>query len=142
MTPQLCSAELGPEKSFSRLPSVAWDSIATYDLLFLGTAGILYRNSRFRRGTTLVVRLLAICSLLAVCGPLGWTHYALGTVLQRALFSVFAPRRALIINVPVVAGLSLPSSWIVIWLLPGVSLRAVAAILSMLSWAAVLAFAY
>jgi hypothetical protein len=73
---------------------------------------------------------------------LGWTHYALGTVLQRALFSVFAPRRALIINVPVVAGLSLPSSWIVIWLLPGVSLRAVAAILSMLSWAAVLAFAY
>ena len=100
-----------PDKSFSRLPSVAWDSIATYDLLFLGSAGILYTNSRFRRGTTLVVRLLAICSLLAVCGPLGWTHYALVTVLLlRALFSVFAPRRALIINVTVVAGLSLPSS--------------------------------
>jgi hypothetical protein len=73
---------------------------------------------------------------------LGWTDYALGSVLLlRDVFSVFAPRRALFIKAAVASGLSLPRSWIVIWLLPGLSLGAVAAILSMLAWAAVLAFA-
>ena len=126
----------------SRVHSVAWDSIATYSLLFLGSAGILCRIGRLRRGTTFVVRLLAVWSLLAVCGPLGWTDYALGSdLLLRDVFSVFAPRRALFIKAAVASGLSLPRSWIVIWLLPGVSIGAVAAILSMLAWAAVLAFA-
>lgn len=135
-------AELVPDKTFSRLPIVAWISITTYALLVLGSAVILYSSRRLARGTALVVRLLAIWSLLAVCGPLGWAHYALGPVLLLpALFSVFEPRRAMIVIVAVVAGLSLPTSWIVIWLLPGVSLSAVAAILSMLTLAAVLAFA-
>lgn len=126
-------AELLNHNSLGRMDAVPWITGLSYLLLFSGTLLILARTRRHAFTDALPIRLLGIWSLLSIFGPLEWAHYALGPILLLpAVFSFYPRRQAMFVLIPIVAGLSLPSALLVIWLAPGISLGSVAAILSLL----------
>lgn len=126
--------ELLSEKSFVRMASVPIITAASYLLLFAGTFLILTRTRYLANRDSLPIRLLCIWCLLSVFGPLGWAHYAIGPVLLLpSVFVLFPRKQALLFLTPIVAGLSLPSIWMIVWLAPGVSLGSIAAILALLA---------
>ncbi len=126
-------AELLNDKSFGRLEAVAWITGLSYLLMFCGSLLILARTRRLASADALPLRLIGIWSLLSVFGPLGWAHYAVGPVLLLPTVLCLYPRRqALLLLMPIVVGLSLPTSLMIIWLAPGISLGSVTAILSLL----------
>lgn len=121
------------DNSLGRMDAVPWITGLSYLLLFSSTLLILARTRRLAFTDALPIRLLGIWSLLSIFGPLGWAHYALGPILLLpAVFSFYPRRQAMFVLIPIVAGLSLPSALLVIWLAPGISLGSVAAILSLL----------
>jgi len=126
-------AELLSDKSFMRMETVAWITGLSYLLLFCGSLLILAKTRKLAFADALPLRLIGIWSLLSVFGPLGWAHYAVGPILLLPTVLCLYPRRqALLLLLPIVVGLSLPTSLIVIWLAPGISLGSVAAIQSLL----------
>ena len=125
--------EIVADKSFGRIAADPWITAVSYLLLFVGAVLILVRTRKLRLPEALPLRLLGIWCILSVLGPLGWAHYALGPVLMMpAVIGFFSQRRAFLLLVPVVAGLSLPTALMVVWLAPGISLGSVAAIMSLL----------
>ena len=126
-------AELLSDKSFMRMETVAWITGLSYLLLFCGSLLILAKTRKLAFADALPLRLIGIWSLLSVFGALGWAHYAVGPILLLPTVLCLYPRRqALLLLLPIVVGLSLPTSLIVIWLAPGISLGSVAAIQSLL----------
>ena len=126
-------AELLNDKSFGRMEAVAWITGLSYLLLFCGSLLILAKTRNLAFAVALPLRLIGIWSLLSVFGPLGWAHYAVGPIfLLPTVLCLYSRRQALLLLMPIVVGLSLPTSLIFIWLAPGISLGSVAAILSLL----------